>query len=533
MLLDVFGGYTLRRFHIWIIGLILVLTTPFILAQNNTDPISFSVSQYDVQGNNPLTNRRTRNILQKFVGVQDGFDGIQRAAQALQDELRDAGFAFLLVTVPPQSLEDDVVTLQISKIEINNVSVLGNTYHGESNIVASFQDLTVGSAPNTRRLSRALAIANFNPAKNARITMAASDVPNAVDAEIIVQDRPPRQLLAWLDNTGNTETGDTRAGAGFQHANLFDRDHVTTLTYITSPEDTGSVTQLGGYYQIPVYRAGGLVNIFAVDSQLDTGTVAEFFDVSGSGKFYGARYTQVLNKIGDYRHRLGIEYADKLFDNTVGFLGTDVGVDVRSRPLTLSYRGEWEVKKSTGEFYLSHAGNLTGGSSNDEQSYANARVGASDDWSTTRAGITFQRFVKKDWLLTGNLDLQFAGDPLIAGEQLGLTGVNAVRGFEEREVTADRGYVARLEMWGPISKQHLRPGGFIDHGNATRLQPQPGEVGSESVSSVGAALTWQWRQLSAGLNLGYVIDGVSDEVPEASRDGDSKLHASLVYRRSF
>ena len=44
---------------------------------------------------------------------------------------------------------------------------------------------------------------------------------------------------------------------------------------------------------------------------------------------------------------------------------------------------------------------------------------------------------------------QYSNNGLVAGEQFGLAGANAVRGFGERAVTADIGHVVNLEAYTP------------------------------------------------------------------------------------
>ena len=55
-----------------------------------------------------------------------------------------------------------------------------------------------------------------------------------MDAEVVADQRPYRFSLS-LDNTGTPQTGNYRVGAGFQYANLFNRDHVLNVQYVTSP----------------------------------------------------------------------------------------------------------------------------------------------------------------------------------------------------------------------------------------------------------------------------------------------------------
>jgi hypothetical protein len=76
-----------------------------------------------------------------------------------------------------------------------------------------------------------------------------------------------------FDNTINQNTGYSRLTLGFQHANLFDRDHVLTLAYTTSPEYISSVTQFGAFYWLPFYGYNTSLNAYWTKSDINTGTV--------------------------------------------------------------------------------------------------------------------------------------------------------------------------------------------------------------------------------------------------------------------
>ena len=79
---------------------------------------------------------------------------------------------------------------------------------------------------------------------------------------------------------------------------------------------------MGLFYQIPFYEYAGSLSLFFAYSDVDSGQVADFFQVSGSGKFFGARYTHALQKIDRYTHKAIISLEDKLFQNEVIDLAT-------------------------------------------------------------------------------------------------------------------------------------------------------------------------------------------------------------------
>ena len=108
-----------------------------------------------------------------------------------------------------------------------------------------------------------------------------------------------------------------------------------------------------------------------------------------------------------------------------------------------------------------------------------------------------------------------------------------MRGFEERSVTGDSGYVLNLEVWfPPFSEYQLRFLVFADFAHTEYNDgDDPANEGIDfDPSSAGLGMFWSWREnLSVSLNYGVINEGggLDDTINE---DGDSKLHVSAVYR---
>lgn len=98
-----------------------------------------------------------------------------------------------------------------------------------------------------------------------------------------------------------------------------------------------------------------------------------------------------------------------------------------------------------------------------------------------------------DWHLRIAIDGQYTHDALVSGEQFGIGGQDSVRGFDERELTNDRGNRATLEIQTPNFDEQFGPGAaaralvFADQGWLRRNQPLPGEVVRSHLASVGVA----------------------------------------------
>lgn len=503
----------------------IVFTTSTVLA------LEFEVEEFVIDGDNPLDPAQTHSALKDYEGVKSDINQLNDAAKSLEELLAKKGFDFYRVVLPPQELTGGKVHLEIRSLKVGKVNAVGNEHFSDENIVKSLPLLTSGMTPSARRIAKALAMANENPAKQTRVVFVRGEEPGTMDARITVNDRNPQEFFVWANNTGSELSTESRLGVQYHHRNLWDKDHQLSLSYTLSPEDISKIKQYGFNYRVPLYKLGGSANVFFSKSDADTGQVAEVFDVSGRGDTIGLGYTHNLNRIGNYQHKVGFTLLDKLFDNEVNFAGEDIGRDIRSRPITLNYQLQWAKEKFSSLVNLAYTQNLSGGSFNDDASYAASRVGADSSWNKQNISLRLNYNLPKQWVTNFSLDIQQTSDALISGEKLGFGGANAPRGFLEREVTVDEGYKASFALWKSLPLKSLQLGAFYDYANGSQNNVQVGEVEKESLSSIGLGLKWNWKkQVYFDVNYGYVLDGVSDEVENATRDSDDRVHLALRYR---
>ena len=86
------------------------------------------------------------------------------AAAELQNAMAKAGYSFHRVILPPQTLEQGRVKLEVVEFKVANIDVTGNHYFSPENIKSSLPRLISGKTPDTSELSRELIIANEHPA---------------------------------------------------------------------------------------------------------------------------------------------------------------------------------------------------------------------------------------------------------------------------------------------------------------------------------------------------------------------------------
>lgn len=489
---------------------------------------TLDIQRYVIEGDNPLSADETNALLAPFIGEKRTLRQIEDAANALERAMRERGYAFHRMLVPAQKPSAGEIRLQVIGIKLGGVEVTGNEHFTTENIRRSLTSLKEGEIPEVRTLGRDITASNANPAKQVTVTFKESAKPGMVDAEVKVKDSPVMGYFASLTGnqslTGNGTGENTyRLSGGFQHANLFGRDHVMTVSYTTDPGDPSKVSLFGAYYQIPFYGTGMNLSASVTSSDVNSGRVqqgAGVFDVSGSGLFAGIRLTKALTRINTLQQTVGIALDDRFFKNSTTFNGSPIQPDVGSRVLSVQYTLRNELVWGTVAGSLDYARNIGGGAGNTEADHV--ANGGSLDWDAWRFNLEAV-IPSSGWQYAGRLKGQYADKPLISGEQFGLGGANSVRGFADRVVSGDQGHQWSLEAMGPgFSGLQIRPVVFVDGGQVHALA----SGSTENLLSAGAGLRLTYQKLQVALDLAQAINRDSADTSGSS----TRLHLALSYR---
>jgi hemolysin activation/secretion protein len=502
----------------------------------------FEIRRYVLEGNTLLSQDAADRVLAPYVGPSKDFGDVQRALEALQGAYQSIGYGGVEIRLPEQELERGEVRFVVIEVKVGKVTIEGNQHFKAANIRRSVPALREGTTPNSREIAESIRLANENPSKQSAVLLRGSEREDLVDATIRVTDIDPERWSMTLDNTGNENTGRGRLGIAYQHANLFDRDHVLTAQFITSPTKIKEVSVYGVGYKIPLYARGDSVEFVAGYSNVDSGTVQDLFLVSGQGSIFGARYNQALPKWRELEHKLvyGLDY--RAYQNQVAPEGTPGSLvpDATVHPFSLTYNASL---RSTGQdlsFYANFTQNIPGGTDGQDEDFKKlgARFGVgSAGYRLFRGGFNYVRVVKADWQFRANFNSQYTDDALIAPEQFGLGGADSVRGFNERYVANDKGYRTTLEMYTPdvaksvgFGEGRLRFLAFYDTGALRRNYTQPNEQEAVNLDSGGLGVRLNYRtNLTARLDVAHVFhDGSGYSEPD-NRRNIKKLHFSMAW----
>jgi len=521
----------------------LLLISSLSFAQTQTE--RFDIDRFNIEGNTLLKPDEIEAALKPFTGKQREYGDVQRAIEALRQRYRTRGFSVVWVVAPEQDLDRGVVTLRVIEARIGAVTIEGNRFFDDSNIRSSLPALRENVSPRAGDISANAQLANENPAKQVDVVLRPGEQQGEVNAVVAVNDVRPLKAFMTLDNTGNKETGNFRLGVGVQHANLFNGDNVATFNYITSPGKWNQVSLYSGSYRMPLYSWGDSIDFIIAYSDVSAGaaqTVAGPLTFSGKGAVYGMRYNQLLERRGEYSHRIvyGLDYRAYENECALGDFGSagcgPAAADVTVRPISLAYSGNWAKPGRSSDFYVALSHNVPGAPNGREIDFNAARPGpnggdgASSHYTILRFGAGMVNAFESNWQVRAAFNAQYTSDALVSGEQFGIAGATAVRGFLEREIVRDTGCFANLELYTPNLAGKLVPGDgnlrfllFYDIAGAAN-NPLAGET-RQRVSIAGAGAGFRWnirRNFSMRFDLARVMDEGGSR-----KAGDVRGHISV------
>ncbi len=507
----------------------------------------FEIKRFIVKGATLISIAETEAATAPFVGKDKDFADVQRALEAIERLYTVKGYTAVQVILPEQELDRGEVQFAVQEARIGKVVLEGNKFFDTANIRNSLPALKEGAAPNTHLVAENLRLANESSAKQTTVLLRSSQEEGQVDAAIRVADENPIKYSLTFDNSGTRQSGIFRIGAGFQHANLFNRDHVLSVQYVTAPHDdqeaqtikpypSKSVFVLGGAYHVPLYGLGDSIDISVGQSNVNSGVVQNLFNISGSGTIFGIRYNRSLPRWGDVDHKLVMGWDWRAYHSYVTVIGGPASLvpDVTVQPLSLTYSGVHRSSSSDTNFYVGVYQNLPAGRDAGQQAFNASRTEANAGYFLQRYGVSHNRSFSNDMQLRASFSGQFTRDRLISGEHWGLGGADSVRGFLEREITSDWGFRGSAEIYSPdiaskftSSNARARLLAFYDWGRTQRNRPNLiiGEGRGQHVSSIGFG-----ARISLGSSLFLRADyGVVLDPGGLQGYYDGRGHVTLSY----
>lgn len=497
----------------------------------HADKNAFNVLEYDVIGNTKLPTIDIERAVYPYLGEHKTIDDINGARDALEKAYHKAGYAFVLVNIPPQKVTGGVVKLAVMEAKVGKVRVVGSRYYSQGRILEQLPQLTPGNVPNAPRMQAQLNALNQAAGGRAVVpVLRPGTVPETMDVDLRVHDVNPLHANLELDNHYSPTTSHLRLNATLRYDNLWQREHSFTLQYQTAPDNPSDVRVWSGTYVFHLADPDQALAFYAVHSDSNVSTLGDL-SVIGNGNIFGARLVLTLPGDAHYFHTLslGVDYKD-LGQNLL--FGTNtVSTPVHYLPFQIQYSATQRDNRDITQMNMAANFSLRG-VGNDQQEFDNKRFKARSDYFYLHGDLENTRNFAGGTSLFARCGGQFASQPLLNSEQYSGGGVDSVRGYLETEALGDSGVQSTLEWRGRSYAAELSDKVQDFHGLAFAegahlwvKDALAGQASSYNLASTGLGLRLNaWKNLNLALDLALPLrDGVY------TRRGDWRTEFLISY----
>lgn len=444
-----------------------------------------------------------------FKSVTDRYLGKPLTEKSLGELMRDIILYYRSVDhpvvdvfAPEQDVTDGVLQLVVIEAKIGEKKVEGNRWFGSKTLIDEIR-LKSGDYINARTLLSDLDWINRNPFRSVNLIYSRGENLGTTDLVLQTQDRFPLRVFTGYENTGNQLTGLDRYLAGFNWGDAFGLGQQVNYQYTTSGDFSSFRAHSGGYIvPLPWRHIVGIYGGYAESSALDSTSLLR---LKGRGWQTSGRYTVPLPGSSALVHEAFTGFDFKVSNNNLDFGGDSVyksatDIDQFVFGYNFSLTDNWGATNGGFTTYYS-PGDLSG--ANHNSVFDQARAGAKSAYTYTL--FTLERVTKLPFGFTWDLrgTAQLANENLLGSEQLGLGGFSTVRGYEEREVNGDQGWIINNEIrTPPVSLVHLFTKSnavqdslqflfFWDYGTVSNVVKQPGESANTTLTSIGPGVRYK------------------------------------------
>ena len=492
----------------------------------NDVPERIFVERFDVQGSTVFSPEELAEVTAEFTGRELSFAELLQARSAVTQLYVDEGGVTSGAFIPPQTLEGNVVVIEVleGRLDEVNVEVDGRL---RSRYIRNRLELAGKSPLNVNDLLEGLQLLQLNPLVDTiSAELAAGVQPGTSILDVEVDEADTFNVNLLLNNGRSPSVGSFRRQIQVTEQNLTGLGDAISVGYSnTDGSDTFDLN-----YTLPVNPRNGTVN-FSVGTT-DSEVIEDPFDtlnIQSESRYYELTYRQPIYQTPSNEFALSLtasrresksEFLEGVIDDgpePFPSLGADE--DGRTRISALRFAQEWTQQgsqqviaaRSQFSFGLDAFDSTINEDAPDSRFFA---------W---RGQAQWVRLLARDTLLLLRSDVQLADGSLVPLEQFGLGGQQTVRGYRQDELLTDNGVLFSGEVRIPVLRVRdwdalLQVTPFFDVGKGWNLDatdPDP-----STLASLGLGLRWTMGdRFTARFDWGIPLIDVDNDGDTLQEDG--------------
>ena len=250
------------------------------------------VKKFEIVGSTAFTPEELARVLKPFTLRRLSFSEILAAQKAIDRLYVERGYITSGTFLPPQKLEDGIVTIEVVEGTVEEISIEGLN-RLNSGYVRSRLDLATGAPLNRDKLLNALQLLQIDPLiENLAAELTAGTRPGSSILELNLEEADPFDLILGFDNYRAPSVGTDRRTVRLTHRNLAGFGDRLSVGYLNT-DGSNSLNDLN--YSLPFNPYNGTIN-FRFD-YTDSNIITSPFDslnVESENTYYEFTYRQPL-----------------------------------------------------------------------------------------------------------------------------------------------------------------------------------------------------------------------------------------------
>ena len=476
---------------------------------------TITVQKFEFKGNTAFSEAELAQATANFVGRPITFAELLNARTAVTQLYTSNGYVTSGAFIPPQSLTDGTITIEIIEGGVQEIQVEGlRRLH--PGYVRERIGLVARAPLNVPRLLEGLRLLQLDPLiKNVSAELSTGSGPGESIVIVTITEANTWSYQLTANNGRSPSVGSFRRGASLTQANLLGLGDRLTLGYT----NTDASDEINATYTLPINPRNGTLSFSYSDT---SSQVIEqpfsLLDIESSATNFELTYRQPLVQTATQEFALGLTatkrnsqtlFLEDLIGEAVGFPSPGADQEGRIRVSALRFFQEWTQRGAKEVFALRSQFNfgldIFNATTNDDQ--------PDSRFFSWRGQAQWVRLLAPDTLLLIRGDMQLADQQLLPIEQFGLGGQRSVRGYRQDVLLTDNGAFASAEVRLPILRipkwdgvLQLTP--FLDWGitwnNGNAEDPDP-----SNLAAIGLGLQWQQgERITARLDWGIPLISV-------------------------
>ncbi|MGB3292911.1 MAG: ShlB/FhaC/HecB family hemolysin secretion/activation protein [Phormidesmis sp.] len=491
---------------------------------------AFVVNGIQLAGSTVFSAEDFTGLFAEYTGRPVTFNELLQLRSAVTQRYVDAGFLTSGAFIPPQTLEDGIVTVQVIEGEIEDIEIVG-TRRLNPAYIRSRLGLAAQPPIKADTLLAGLQRLQIDPLiETVSADLQAGVRPGTSILRVEVTEADSFGMTVGTDNGRSPNIGSVRRSIGINEGNLFGIGDRVSLSYA----NTEGSNSLNFSYSVPVSPYNTRVNLEAgISDSRVVDSIFRVLDISSDAYYGEVGITHPLIETPTQELSLGLALSHNRSQTRLGLYNfgpfplspgaDDNGV---SRVTALQFSQNWTQRSQEQVLAARSQFNLG-------LDLLNATINSGDvpdsQFLSWRGQGQWVRLLGRDSLFFLRGDIQLATDRLLSSEQFGLGGQQTIRGYRQDALLRDNGALLSAEARFPIlrfatdSIVQITP--FLEGGVAWSHRDTP--PGNNVLMGTGIGLLWQQGDsLSARLDWGIPL--VDIDSPGDSLQ-DSGVYFSLQY----